>query len=149
MDLLNGKIQTFYRKYLNAAFGSVLILILPLILNASAIWHAMPNTEVLALAYAETAMKKYTDSLPVEAKNRRRSKRAAAVLLLKSNARIDRQTERNGGFQPVAFVQRDEEGFGRFTLVRCADDLPEYPFAFASICADGYVPPIVSGGETG
>ena len=38
IDLLNGKIQTFYRKYLNAAFGSVLILILPLILNASAIW---------------------------------------------------------------------------------------------------------------
>lgn len=32
MDLLNGKIQTLYRKYLNAAFGSVLIL------NASAIW---------------------------------------------------------------------------------------------------------------
>ena len=26
MDLLNGKIQTLYRKYLNAAFGSVLIL---------------------------------------------------------------------------------------------------------------------------
>lgn len=38
MDLLNGKIQTLNRKYLNAAFGSVLILILPLILNASAIW---------------------------------------------------------------------------------------------------------------
>ncbi len=36
MDLLNGKSQTLYRKYLNAAFGSVLIL--PLILNASAIW---------------------------------------------------------------------------------------------------------------
>lgn len=68
MDLLNGKIQTLNRKYLNAAFGSALILILPLILNASAIWYAMPNTEVLALAYAETAMKKYTDSLPVEAK---------------------------------------------------------------------------------
>lgn len=69
MDLLNGKIQTLNRKYLNAAFGSALILILPLILNASAIWYAMPNTEVLALAYAETAMKKYTDSLPVEEKN--------------------------------------------------------------------------------
>lgn len=58
MNLLNGKIQTLNRKYLNAAFGSALILILPLILNASAIWYAMPNTEVLALAYAETAMKK-------------------------------------------------------------------------------------------
>ena len=58
MGLLNGKIQTLYRKYLNAAFGSVLILILPLILNASAIWHAMPITEVITLAYAETAMKK-------------------------------------------------------------------------------------------
>lgn len=68
MDLLNGKIQTFYRKYLNAAFGSALILILPLILNASAIWYAMPNTEVLALAYAETAMKKYTDRLPIGSK---------------------------------------------------------------------------------
>lgn len=68
MDLLSGKIQTLYRKYLNAAFGSALILILPLILNASAIWYAMPNTEALALAYAETAMKKCTDSLPVEAK---------------------------------------------------------------------------------
>ena len=68
MDLLNGKIQTLYRKYLNAAFGSALILILPLILNASAIWHAMPNTEVLALAYAETAMKKYTDRLPIGSK---------------------------------------------------------------------------------
>lgn len=68
MDLLNGKNQTLNRKYLNAAFGSVLILILPLILNASAIWYATPNTEVLALAYAETAMKKYTDRLPMEAK---------------------------------------------------------------------------------
>ena len=68
MDLLNGKIQTLYRKYLNAAFGSALILILPLILNASAIWYAMPNTEVLALAYAETAMKKYTDRLPIGSK---------------------------------------------------------------------------------
>lgn len=67
MDLLNGKIQTLNRKYLNAAFGSALILILPLILNASAIWHAMPITEVITLAYAETAMKKYTDRLPVEA----------------------------------------------------------------------------------
>ena len=38
MDLLNGKIQMLNCKYLNAAFGSVLILILPLILNASAIW---------------------------------------------------------------------------------------------------------------
>lgn len=64
MDLLNGKIQTLYRKYLNAAFGSVLILIL----NASAIWYAMPNTEVLALAYAETAMKKYTDRLSIGSK---------------------------------------------------------------------------------
>lgn len=68
MDLLNGKIQTLYRKYLNAAFGSALILILPLILNASAIWYAMPITEVLALAYAETAMKKYTDMLPIGSK---------------------------------------------------------------------------------
>ena len=68
MDLLNGKIQTLNRKYLNAAFGSALILILPLILNASAIWYAMPITEVLALAYAETTMKKYTDRLPGEAK---------------------------------------------------------------------------------
>ncbi len=68
MDLLNGKIQTLYRKYLNAAFGSALILILPLILNASAIWHAMPITEVITLAYAETAMKKYTDRRPVENK---------------------------------------------------------------------------------
>lgn len=68
MDLLNGKIQPLNRKYLNAAFGSALILILPLILNASAIWYAMPITEVFALAYAETAMKKYTDSLPMKAK---------------------------------------------------------------------------------
>ena len=68
MDLLNGKIQTLYRKSLNAAFGSALILILPLIVNASAIWHAMPIAEVLALAYAETAMKKYTDRRPVENK---------------------------------------------------------------------------------
>ena len=68
MDLLNGKIQTLYRKYLNAAFGSALILILPLILNASAIWYAMPITEVITLAYAETAMKKYTDRRPVENK---------------------------------------------------------------------------------
>ena len=68
MDLLNGKIQTLYRKYLNAAFGSALILILPLILNASAIWYAMPITEVITLAYAETAMKKYTDRHPVENK---------------------------------------------------------------------------------
>ena len=62
MDLLNGKIQTLYRKYLNAAFGSALIL------NASAIWYAMPIAEVLALAYAETAMKKYTDRHPAENK---------------------------------------------------------------------------------
>ena len=68
MDLLNGKIQTLNRKYLNAAFGSALILILPLILNASAIWYAMPNTEVITLAYAETAMKKYTDMLPIGSK---------------------------------------------------------------------------------
>lgn len=68
MDLLNGKIQTLYRKYLNAAFGSALILILPLILNASAIWHAVPITEVITLAYAETAMKKYTDRHPAENK---------------------------------------------------------------------------------
>ena len=62
IDLLHGKIQTLNRKYLNAAFGSALIL------NASAIWYAMPNTEVLALAYAETAMKKYTDRLPIGSK---------------------------------------------------------------------------------
>ncbi len=68
IDLLNGKIQTLNRKYLNAAFGSVLILILPLILNASAIWYAMPITEVLTLAYAETAMKKYADRLPIGSK---------------------------------------------------------------------------------
>ena len=53
---------------MNAAFGSALILILPLILNASAIWHAVPITEVITLAYAETTMKKYTDRRPVEAK---------------------------------------------------------------------------------
>ena len=64
MGLLNGKIQTLYRKYLNAAFGSALILILPLILNASAIWYAMPITEVITLAYAETAMKKIHGQAP-------------------------------------------------------------------------------------
>ena len=64
MDLLNGKIQTLYRKYLNAAFGSALILILSLILNASAIWYAMPITEVITLAYAETAMKKIHGQAP-------------------------------------------------------------------------------------
>ena len=68
MGLLNGKIQTLNRKYLNAAFGRALIQTLPLILNASAIWHAVPNTEVITLAYAETTMKKYTDRYPVENK---------------------------------------------------------------------------------
>ena len=68
MDLLNGKIQTLNRKYLNAAFDSALILILPLILNASAIWYAMPNTEVITLAYAETAMKKIHGQSPCGSK---------------------------------------------------------------------------------
>ena len=48
--------------------SGALILILPLILNPSAIWFAMPITEAITLAYAATAMKKCTDRLPVETK---------------------------------------------------------------------------------
>ena len=40
--------------------SGILILLLPLIMNANSLWYAMPITEVVTMGYAIAAMKKYT-----------------------------------------------------------------------------------------
>ena len=74
MDFLNGKIKPMYFKYLSAAFivsvarglviSGVLIMILPAMVSADAIWFAMPITELLVMIYAAAALRKYTKALP-------------------------------------------------------------------------------------
>ena len=44
--------------------SGVLILVLPALVSADAIWFAMPVTELLVAVYAAAAMKKYTAALP-------------------------------------------------------------------------------------
>ena len=44
--------------------SGVLILVLPALVSADAIWFAMPITELLVAVYAAAAMKKYTSALP-------------------------------------------------------------------------------------
>ena len=44
--------------------SGILILLLPVAVNADALWFAMPVTELLVSVYAASAMKKYTDALP-------------------------------------------------------------------------------------
>ena len=44
--------------------SGILILVLPLFMNASSLWYAMPITEVVTMCYAIVAMKKYTALLP-------------------------------------------------------------------------------------
>ena len=43
--------------------SGILILLLPALVSASAIWFAMPITELLAAVYAVTAMRRYTAKL--------------------------------------------------------------------------------------
>ena len=44
--------------------SGILILVLPLLFNASSIWYAMPITELITACYVCAAMKKYTNRLP-------------------------------------------------------------------------------------
>ncbi len=74
MDLLNGRIKPMYFKYLSAAFvvsvtrglviSGILIMVLPALVSADAIWFAMPITELLVMIYAALAIRKYTNALP-------------------------------------------------------------------------------------
>ena len=43
--------------------SGILILLLPALVSASAIWFAMPITELLTAVYAVTAMRRYTAKL--------------------------------------------------------------------------------------
>ena len=45
--------------------SGILILLLPALVSASAIWFAMPITELLTAVYAVTAMRRYTAKLQV------------------------------------------------------------------------------------
>ena len=44
--------------------SGILIMILPTLVNADAIWFAMPITELVVMLYAATAVRKYTKTLP-------------------------------------------------------------------------------------
>ena len=44
--------------------SGALIMLLPLVVSADAIWFAMPITELLVMLYAAAAMRKYTGALP-------------------------------------------------------------------------------------
>lgn len=52
MHLLRGDVRAIYRKYFLAAFGP------------TAIWWAMPVTELLVACYAAAAMRRATRALP-------------------------------------------------------------------------------------
>lgn len=69
IDLQNG-ITKNYREIIEnvsvargLVISGILILLLPALVSASAIWFAMPITELLTAVYAVTAMRRYTAKL--------------------------------------------------------------------------------------
>lgn len=44
--------------------SGILIMVLPALVNADAIWFAMPVTELLVMLYAASMIRKYTRALP-------------------------------------------------------------------------------------
>lgn len=69
IDLQNG-ITKNYREIIEIVsvarglvISGILILLLPALVSASAIWFAMPITELLTAVYAVTAMRRYTAKL--------------------------------------------------------------------------------------
>lgn len=44
--------------------SGILIMVLPALVNADAIWFAMPVTELLVVLYAASMIRKYTRALP-------------------------------------------------------------------------------------
>ena len=44
--------------------SGILIMVLPALVNADAIWFAMPVTELLVMLYAASMIRKYTGALP-------------------------------------------------------------------------------------
>ena len=46
--------------------SGILILLLPVVVSADALWLAMPVTELLVICYAAWKIRMYTDALPEE-----------------------------------------------------------------------------------
>ena len=52
---------------------------------------------------------------------------------------VDRQAEKDVGFQQIIGAERNEEGLRLLSLIRRTDDLPEQPLALLRV--NGYVSP--------
>lgn len=63
MDLLKSKIRPMFFKYLVAASGSAMIILLPLILGANSVWYAMLITEILVAVFSVIYMIRCTKEL--------------------------------------------------------------------------------------